>query len=284
MVGTLALCGIQPLYKSARSPHHGYQWDSYSCITESKKLCISWEERNAIMLYATYNMCNRIMLTYNNVGSLHHKWKAIQNNHNMQGLHVIFFVETWLSPQQNQDTTILNDFCQYWLDSTHVSSHRGMLMYIKQNMNQTLTHMWDTKFLEFCWCDIPFQNTKLQRMDLYKPPATSLKRLKHELDTVLCSINVDIYLPLILLGDCHIDILGDNNQAFLTYMHNKYKLQQHISTSTTLAGICIDLVFSNLPDINAYALVNTWSTHHTLVVSVPTWLLLICEHIWQMVH
>ena len=52
MVGTHALCGNQLLYKSARSPHCGYQWDSYSCITESKKLCVSWEERNAIMLYA----------------------------------------------------------------------------------------------------------------------------------------------------------------------------------------------------------------------------------------
>ena len=60
-----------------------------------------------------YNMHNQIMLTYNNVGSLHHKWKNIQNNHNMQGSHVIFLAETWLSPQQNQDTTILKDFCQY---------------------------------------------------------------------------------------------------------------------------------------------------------------------------
>ena len=62
---------------------------------------------------AMYNMCSRIILTYNNVGNLHHKWKAIQNNHNMQGSHVTFLAETWLSPQQNQDTTILKDFCQY---------------------------------------------------------------------------------------------------------------------------------------------------------------------------
>ena len=143
-------------------------------------------------------------------------------------------------------------------------------MYIKQNMNQTLTHMQDTTFLELCQCDIPFQNTKLQLMGLYKPLTTSLKQFKHELDSVLCSSDVDICLPLILLGDCNIDMLGDNHQAFLTYMYNKYKLQQHIPTPTTLTGTCIDLVFSDLSDINAYALVNTWSTYHTLVVSVPT--------------
>ena len=113
-----------------------------------------------------YNMHNWIMLAYNNVGSLHHKWKAIQNNHNMQGSHVIFLAEIWLSLQKNQDTTILRDFCQYGLDSTHVWSHRGILMYIKQKMNQTLTHMQDTKFLELYQCDIPFQNTKLQLMGL----------------------------------------------------------------------------------------------------------------------
>ena len=131
---------------------------------------------------------------------------------------------TWLSPQQNQETSILKDFCQYQLDSTHVSSHTGMLMYIKQNMNETLTHMWDTTFLELCWCDIPFQNTKLQLMGLYKPPTTSLQQFKHELDTVLYSSDVDVCLPLILLGDCNIDILRDNHQTFLIYMHNKYKL------------------------------------------------------------
>ena len=98
----------------------------------------------------------------------------------MQGSHVIFLADTWLSPQQNQDTIILKDFYQYWLDSTHVSSHRGMLMYIKQKMKQTLTHMWDTKFLELCQCDIPFQNTKLQLVCLYKPPTTLLKQFKHE--------------------------------------------------------------------------------------------------------
>ena len=117
---------------------------------------------------------------------------------------------------------------------------------------------------------MPFQNTKLQLMGLYKPPTTSLIQFKHELDTVLCRSDVDVCLPLILLGDCNIDILGDSHQAFLTYMHNKYKLQQHISTPTTLAGTYIDLIFSNLPDINACTLVNTWSTHHTLVISVPT--------------
>ena len=79
-----------------------------------------------------------------------------------------------------------------------------------------------------------------------------------------------MFACLILLGDCNINILRDKYQAFLTYMHNKYKLQQHVGTPTTLARTCIDLIFSNLPDINAYALVNMWSTHHTLVVSVPT--------------
>ena len=130
-------------------------------------------------------------------------------------------------------------------------------MYIKQNMNQTLTDMQDTTFVELCQCDIPFQNTKLHLMGLYKPLTTSLKQFKHELDTVLCTIDVDVHLPLILLGDYNIDMLRDNHQAFLTYMHNKYKLQQHIITPTTLIEICIDLIFSNHPDINTYALINT---------------------------
>ena len=74
-------------------------------------------------------------------------------------------------------------------------------MYIKQNMNQTLTHMQNTTFPELCQCDITFQYAKLQLMGLYKPLTTSFKQFKHEPDTVLCSINVDVHLHLILLGD-----------------------------------------------------------------------------------
>ena len=45
-----------------------------------------------------------------------------------------------------------------------------------------------------------------------------------------------------------------------TSKHHKYNLQQHKNTLTTLAGACLDLIFSNLPDLNAYALVNSPNT------------------------
>ena len=74
-------------------------------VSQKVKNYLSDEKEEMQLCYMPmYNMCNQIMLTYNNVGSLHHKWKAIQNNHNM---HVIFLAETWLPLQQNQDTTIL---------------------------------------------------------------------------------------------------------------------------------------------------------------------------------
>ena len=113
MVGTHTLCGIQPLYKSARSPHIDIN-ETVICVSQKVKNYVSLEKKEMQLCYMpTYNMHNQIMITYNNVGSLHHKCKAIQNSHNMQGSHVIFVAETWLSPQQNQNTTILKDFCQY---------------------------------------------------------------------------------------------------------------------------------------------------------------------------
>ena len=66
-------------------------------VSQKVKNYPSHEKEEMQLCYMpTYNMCNHIVLTYNNVGSLHHKWKAIQNNHNIQGSHVIFLAETWL--------------------------------------------------------------------------------------------------------------------------------------------------------------------------------------------
>ena len=80
-------------------------------VSQKVKNYLSHEKEEMQLCYMpTYNMHNCIILIYNNVGSLHHKWKTIQDNHNIQGLHVNLLAKTWLSPQQNQDTTILKDF------------------------------------------------------------------------------------------------------------------------------------------------------------------------------
>ena len=71
-------------------------------VSQKVKKLSHGKEEMQLCCMPTYNMCNCIILTYNNVGSLYHKWKAIQNNHNIQGSHVIFLAETWLSLQQNQ--------------------------------------------------------------------------------------------------------------------------------------------------------------------------------------
>ena len=85
---------------SLQGPHIVDINETAISVSQKVKNYVSHEKKEMQLFYMPmYNMHNWIMLTYNDVGSLHHKWKAIQNNHNMQGSHVIFLAVTCLSPQ-----------------------------------------------------------------------------------------------------------------------------------------------------------------------------------------
>jgi hypothetical protein len=216
----------------------------------------------------TYNMHHHLNVAYNNVGSIHHKWPAIGHNCNIIGADVIMLTETWLSPTQGTDACVLAGFQQYRQDSSHVSNHRGLLMYIKNHIKPISTSMTQTDHLEMCRCDVPFQDTKLQIVGIYKPPTTTLSQFKQQLHDMLMETDLD--LPLILLGDCNLDVQSpDHPDHFVQYMMQQYNLHQHITQPTTWAGTCIDLIFSNCPGITTYALANTWSSHHVLISSLP---------------
>ena len=52
-------------------------------------------------------------------------------------------------------------------------------------------------------------------------------------------------------------------------MQQKFHLKQFVNKPTTFEGTTIDLVFSNLPDVSVVVLASSWSSHHTLNISVP---------------
>ena len=72
------------------------------CKSEKVKNYLSLEKKDLEICYQPmYKTENNIKIVYNNVCSMAKKWKAIVNNHNIQGCDIVILAETWLSTQDS---------------------------------------------------------------------------------------------------------------------------------------------------------------------------------------
>ena len=235
--------------------------------SEKVKNYLLYERENLKLCYQpTYKIENSIKIIYNNVCSIAKKWKAIANNHNIQGCDIAILAETWLSPQ-NSNTYDIQNFKQIRMDSMIVPFHRGLLMYIKRDQKYSVVTMVQSLHLEICRCDIPYKDTVLTILGIYRPPSGNFTNFKEELFRHITAC--DVQSTKIIVGDFNINVNTDANNSFIQQMQQKFHLGQFIQEPTTFNGTTIDLVFSNLSSITAIALTNTWSFHHTLNICIP---------------
>ena len=217
------------------------------------------------MLSTMYEVENTIKIAYNNVCNVAKKWKAIANNHKINGCDIVILAETWLSTKQSVHKLYnIENFHQMRMDSTVMPSHRGLLVYWKRDKNYLISTN-QSPCLEICRCHVPYINTMLSIFGIYRPPSSIKQDFKKELFRHIASCNV--HYPKILAGDFNIDVKKDMN--LLQEMEQNFNLAQFIDKSTTFEGTTTDLVFSNLSNITAVVLPNTWSLHHTLNIAVP---------------
>ena len=193
------------------------------------------------------------------------KWKAVVNNHNIQGCDIVILAETWLSAQDSNTYNIPN-FKQMRMDSTMVRSHRGLLAYLKKDEKCFVTTK-QSPYQEICQCDIPYRDTVLSVLGIYRPPTTNIQKFKEELFQYITACNLQS--PKVIVGDFNINVKTDVNHSFVREMQQKFNLKQFIQEPTTFEGTTIDLVFSNLSHLSAIALTNTWSSHKILSIYIP---------------
>ena len=77
---------------------------------------------------------------------------------------------------------------------------------------------------------------------------------------------LDLNKPLTVLGDMNINAADDNNTAHIKHIENIISSSQIINESTTNHGSILDLVFSNIPDIQYSVIETTWSDHKIIYV------------------
>ena len=236
------------------------------CKSEKVKNYLSLEKKDLELCYEpTYQTKNSIKIVYNNVCSMAKKWKAVVNNHNIQGCDIVILAETWLSAQDSNTYNIPN-FKQMRMDSTMVRSRRGLLAYLKKDEKYFVTTK-QSPYQEICHCDIPYRDTVLSVLGIYRPPTTNIQKFKEELFQYITACNLQS--PKVIVGDFNINVKTDVNHSFVREMQQKFNLKQFIQEPTTFEGTTIDLIFSNLSHLSAIALTNTWSSHKIISIYIP---------------
>ena len=188
--------------------------------------------------------------------------RAIMNNQHILGCDINILAETWLSDKSYDNAYQLPNFKLWRMDSTVVKSHRGMIVHVKDDMSHV--SMTQTPFLEICECRVPYKNQLVLVFGIYRPPSSSVSMFKKELFQHIGAH--DTNSPKIVLGDFNINVEHEVNCSFLIEMKARYNLTQLINKSTTIEGTTIDLVFSNISDLETQVITSTWSSHHTLTV------------------
>ena len=224
-------------------------------------------KKNMILTFEPpYAVQDHLRIAYNNVCSIKNKWSAISGNHLLKNADIVIFAETWLSEHANDAAYRFDDFVCHRMDSTVLNARRGILVYIKHELD-VLCLRSENHLLEACVLCVPYDHGVLQLIGIYKPPTTSTKQLFCELNKLFSKC--DMSKPILLIGDFNIDILSEQNSRFLSSMSVSYGLQQLIKEPTTTECTAIDLVFTNVNSVTGFPLTNTWSNHHTLFTYIP---------------
>ena len=239
--------------------------EEYICQSEEVRCYLSEDRKELELCYMpSYQVEDSIKIMYHNVCSISRKQGVIMNNQHVLGCDISILAETWLSSKNCVQNYQIPNFELWRMDSTAVKSHRGMIVHVRDDMCHVI--MKQTQYLEICECKVPYKDQFLFVLGIYRPPSSSVSMFKKEL---FCHIETyDYDSPKIILGDFNINVEQEVNHSFLIEMKVRYNLTQYIKKSTTTAGTTIDLVFSNVGDIETQVITSTWSSHHILTVYI----------------
>jgi hypothetical protein len=214
-----------------------------------------------------YSSNHQLAVAYNNVGSLPHKWPAVETNKNLIACDIIVLAETWLHDAHCPSSFHLDGFQQLRMDSVHRPKHRGMMMFIKSGVLIMATGQQQTPHLETMTCTVKVGNDQWTIIGLYKPPLTSYTNLIEELQLRLQTI--DMTKPVILLGDLNVDLQDTRNAKLKQDIQSMFHLVHYGEGPTTWDGTHIDVIFANRPGLQTAAVAATWTQHHVISATVP---------------
>ena len=235
------------------------------CVSAKVKDYLANRKRMMSLCYEpSYAVSADIKIAFNNVCSLHHKWGVISRNELIIHADVIILAETWLSPQVSRTMYHLENFDQRRMDSVTKPSRRGLLTFLPSEAECVMSQ---TEHLETSLLRVETTAGDFQIVGLYKAPTTTLEHLCQELSSLLDKCNLRV--PTIVIGDFNLNALTNSAKTFIAFMQRTYNMHQCVTEPTTHEGTAIDLVFTNVQHLRAFPVMNSWSSHHTVMAYVP---------------
>ena len=237
--------------------------DEHICQSEQVKHYLSEDKKELELCYTpSYQVQDSIKIMYHNICSIPRKQRAFMNNQHILGCDIHILAETRLSDKNYDDAYQLPKFKLWRMDSTVVKLHRGMIVHVKDDI--TPLSMMQTPFLEICERRVPYKHQLVFIFGIYRPPSCSVSMFKKELFQHIGAH--DTNSPKVVMGDFNINVAHEDDHSFLIEIKARYNLTQLINKSTTTEEATIDLVFSNISDLETQVITSTWSSHHMLTV------------------
>ena len=80
---------------------------------------------------------------------------------------------------------------------------------------------------------------------------------------------VDLTQSLVIMGDFNVNICDDNNKAFVDFINQQFRCHQKITKTTTDKQSMLDLIFTNIDNVEVGVTECPWSDHNAIYLTIP---------------
>ena len=213
-----------------------------------------------------------LKLLFHNTRSLHRHYDDIVVDRNFHACDMICFAETRLVISDNTEDYTLRDFVAFRndqeRDGNSASRPSHGLLSLAKNTVQILDFEHFSSFdVEFSVFYISTETELVQVVFLYRSPSSSVASLKSHLTMNLLPL-VDLTQSLVIMGDFNVNVCDDNNKAFVDFMKQQFKCHQRITKPTTDKQSILDLIFTNIDNVEVGVTECPWSDHNGIYMCI----------------
>jgi len=227
------------------------------------------ENKKMQQCYTPVYCLNQTYLTclFQNIRSLRSHKDEFFADPNVQASSILCLVETWLTHTDSEDNYQQTGYQMFRADGVQVGNtrpHRGVLVYVKDDILVTNSYSVTTKDIEMVITTVLFNKQSTNIVALYNSPTSSVEHLKTFLYTNLALKQQEC---LIIQGDLNINLY--TNEDMSNYMLNTFGCTQLVQKPTHSSGSLIDHVYTNMKLGCSDVIDSVWSDHCMVYAAFP---------------
>ena len=215
---------------------------------------------------------NVLKVVAQNARSFHKHFTDIAADPNFLSADIILISESRLMNSDDAVSYALPHFSAVRNDQSCTSGGNrpahGLVMYLRDDMIISNLSQFSCTQFGATVCEFHFKNKpSTQVCHVYMAPKCPTNVSSGLLDQL--QSEVDIHEPLIIIGDFNKDVSSSSQTAFVQHLKSRFEVQQLIAVPTTDYGSILDLVFTNIEDVDCGVIECSWSDHKTMSIAIP---------------